>query len=65
MNKLFAIILMTLATLAHAEVECKVSMMGRVCFEDGKQEVTASHMKSGSAQTTTATSESNVNVAKK
>jgi hypothetical protein len=30
--------------VAAAEV-CKVSMMGRVCFEEGSPEATAAHMK--------------------
>lgn len=29
----------------HAAEVCKVSMMGRVCFEEGSPEATAAHMK--------------------
>jgi predicted DNA repair protein MutK len=29
----------------HAAEICKVSMMGRVCFEEGSPEATAAHMK--------------------
>jgi len=29
----------------HAAEVCKVSMMGRVCFEEGSEAATSSHMK--------------------
>jgi len=49
MNKLLLTLLTaTLAfsslNLSAAEV-CKVSMMGRVCYEEGSPEATAAHMK--------------------
>lgn len=34
-----------LSNVQAAEV-CKVSMMGRVCFEEGSEQATAEHMKS-------------------
>ncbi len=34
--------------LQAAEV-CKVSMMGRVCFEEGSEQATATHMKGDAA----------------
>lgn len=40
------IALSTLVSTVSAAEVCKVSMMGRVCYEEGSQEVTASHMKS-------------------
>ena len=33
------------SSLALSAEVCKVSMMGRVCFEDGSAEATAAHMK--------------------
>lgn len=33
------------STLAFSAEVCKVSMMGRVCFEEGSPEATAAHMK--------------------
>ncbi|BEV08138.1 MULTISPECIES: hypothetical protein [unclassified Methylophilus] len=39
------IALSTLATPLFAAEVCKVSMMGRVCFEEGSPELTAAHMK--------------------
>ncbi len=33
------------AQFASAGEVCKVSMMGRVCFEEGSPEATAAHMK--------------------
>lgn len=50
MNKL-AINTLTAAVLTfssfslYAAEVCKVSMMGRVCFEEGSPEATAAHMK--------------------
>jgi hypothetical protein len=38
--------LLTLASLnLYAAEVCKVSMMGRICFEEGSPEATAAHMK--------------------
>ena len=38
--------LLTVASLnLYAGEVCKVSMMGRICFEEGSPEATASHMK--------------------
>ena len=38
--------LLTLASLnLYAGEVCKVSMMGRICFEEGSPEATAAHMK--------------------
>jgi len=39
------IALSTLASTVSAAEVCKVSMMGRVCFEEGSPELTAAHMK--------------------
>jgi hypothetical protein len=39
------IALSTLASTVSAAEVCKVSMMGRVCYEEGSQDVTAAHMK--------------------
>lgn len=35
------------ATSISAKEVCKVSMMGRVCYEEGSEVATAEHMKSG------------------
>lgn len=35
-----------LSAQAYAAEVCTVSMMGRVCYEEGSPELTASHMKS-------------------
>ncbi|MDI1299721.1 MAG: hypothetical protein PSU78_11155 [Methylotenera sp.] len=38
--------LLTVASLnVYAGEVCKVSMMGRICFEEGSPEATAAHMK--------------------
>lgn len=34
------------STSISAKEICKVSMMGRVCFEEGSEQATAEHMKS-------------------
>lgn len=44
---LFSLLLISSVNVQAAEV-CKVSMMGRVCFEEGSEMATAEHMK-GSA----------------
>jgi len=49
MNKLLMTTLAAALTLSslnlYAAEVCKVSMMGRVCFEEGTPEATAAHMK--------------------
>ena len=49
MNKLSMTTIAALFVLSspvlHAAEVCKVSMMGRVCFEEGSPEATAAHMK--------------------
>lgn len=40
-----AIVLMICSTTIQAAEVCKVSMMGRVCFEEGSEAATSSHMK--------------------
>ena len=42
---IIATTLLAATSFANAAEVCKVSMMGRVCFEDGTAEVTAAHMK--------------------
>ena len=37
--------LTVLSTPVFAAETCSVSMMGRVCYEEGSQELTSSHMK--------------------
>lgn len=37
--------LLTVSSIALSAEVCKVSMMGRVCFEEGSAEATAAHMK--------------------
>jgi len=44
MTTLAAALTLSSLNLSAAEV-CKVSMMGRVCFEEGSPEATAAHMK--------------------
>lgn len=44
-NALTAVALTFSAFGLHAAEVCKVSMMGRVCFEEGSPEATAAHMK--------------------
>lgn len=41
--------LMTTYTVASAAEVCTVSMMGRVCYEEGSPEATAAHMKGNAA----------------
>ena len=49
MNKLLMTVLAATLTFSSFNVfaveVCKVSMMGRVCFEEGSPEATAAHMK--------------------
>lgn len=40
-----ALVLMISSTTIQAAEVCKVSMMGRVCFEEGTEAATSSHMK--------------------
>ena len=42
---LTALVLSFATQYAAAAEVCKVSMMGRVCFEEGSPEATAAHMK--------------------
>ncbi|WP_020166571.1 MULTISPECIES: hypothetical protein [Methylotenera] len=42
---LIASSLFAASSLAFSAEVCKVSMMGRVCFEEGSAEATAAHMK--------------------
>lgn len=52
MKVLLLIASLCFSNLVLAEQECKVSMMGRVCYENGEHsEVVASHMKTESAKT--------------
>ena len=42
---IIASFMLAASSLALSAEVCKVSMMGRVCFEDGSAEATAAHMK--------------------
>ncbi len=42
---LIASLLFAASSFALSAEVCKVSMMGRVCFEEGSPEATAAHMK--------------------
>lgn len=43
---ILASLLAAFLSSAQAAEVCKVSMMGRVCFEEGSEQATAEHMKS-------------------
>jgi len=53
MTLLAATLAFSSLNLSAAEV-CKVSMMGRVCFEEGSPEATAAHMKGDAVAEATA-----------
>lgn len=44
-STLVATVLISSSFGVHAAEVCKVSMMGRVCFEEGSPEAIAAHMK--------------------
>ena len=50
---IIATTLLAATSFANAAEVCKVSMMGRVCFEDGSAEATAAHMKEDAVATAT------------
>lgn len=49
---LIALLLLTSIGPVHAKKVCKVSMMGRVCFEEGAELATSSHMKGDAVKET-------------
>lgn len=58
--------LLTVASLnLYAAEVCKVSMMGRVCFEEGSPEATAAHMKGDAVAESTKRKVSEIEVASK
>jgi len=53
------------STNLYAKEICKVSMMGRVCFEEGSEQATAAHMKGSATESKVATKESEAKVVAK
>lgn len=54
LNMLAASLLAVSASPAFAGEICKVSMMGRVCYQEGSPEATAAHMKGDAVAETVA-----------
>lgn len=61
---LLATLQLTSASISAKEI-CKVSMMGRVCFEEGSEQATADHMKGGAKGSKIVTGSSGSKVATK
>jgi len=50
LTSLVALALSTFAFAAQAEVVCKASMMGRVCFDSNGKELTVAEMQAATAE---------------
>ena len=60
-----ASLLIASAAPAFAAEVCKVSMMGRICYEEGSAEATAAHMKGDAVAETVAKKKSDDDQVKK